>query len=141
MRLNSWLSLLGESTDFVVTSINTYPMEMSSLLGPQHPQSATTLHVTAGNAAFRCYYLRQKLLHDVCHQFRMTGKQTVVFFGTARFNLSSRGHPSTTPLALIRRGDRMDANAGGWMRTLEDGCERWRMDANAGARPEPFCRG
>src|SRR5438067_13730418 len=43
--------------------------------------------------------MRQKLLHDVCHQFRMTGKRTVVFFGAAR------------------------------------------MDVNAGARPEPFCRG
>ena len=45
------------------------------------------------NAAFRCYYLRQKLLHDVCHQFRMTGKRTVVFFGASRY-----------------LGDRMDAN-------------------------------
>src|SRR6516164_5176951 len=93
----------------------------------------------------RCYYLRQKLLHDVCHQFRMTGKRTVVFFGAARFNLSSRGHrpPPLWPLSGGATGwmrtledgcERwgMDANAGGWMRTLEDGCERWRMDANAG---------
>ena len=61
------------------------------------------------NAAFRCYYLRQKLLHDVCHQFRKTGKQTVVFFGAARFNLSSCGHPSgpyPEGALSVPRGDR-----------------------------------
>ena len=136
------------------------------------------------NAAFRCYYLRQKLLHDVCHQFRKTGKQTVVFFGAARFNLSSRGHPSTTPLALIRRElsrfpgvtvipidefrtsqicskcmTRMGGPSpfGSWRLKACPHCRTvWdrdvnaarnilylgdRMDANAGARPEPFCRG
>src|SRR5438552_1271156 len=39
--------------------------------------------------------LRQKLLHDVCHQFRMTGKRTVVFFGAARMdaNAGARAEP------------------------------------------------
>src|SRR4051812_45326807 len=48
-------------------------------------------HVTHGQRMEG--YDRQKLLHDVCHQFRETGKRTVVFFGAARFNLSSRGYP------------------------------------------------
>jgi len=84
------------------------------------------------NAAFRCYYLRQKLLHDVCHQFRMTGKQTVVFFGAARFNLSSRLKACPHCRAVWDR----DVNAARNILYLGD-----RMDANAGARPEPFCRG
>ena len=68
-------------------------------LSALRPSPASSPSTGAQNDAMqhRCYYLRQKLLHDVCHQSRMTGKRTVVFFGARP------------------RGDRH----------RQDGCERW----------------
>src|SRR6266480_6507300 len=77
------------------------------------------------NAAFRCYYLRQKLLHDVCHQFRMTGKQTVVFFGAARFNLPTAG---PCGIGTSMRPGTSCTWATGWMRTLVPAPSRSAVD-------------
>ncbi len=135
------------------------------------------------NAAFRCYNLCQKLLHDVCKKIRKNGKRTVVFFGAAKFATSSRGHMASPRALILRALSRFPGVAVilvdefrtskicSKCRTLMDGpspFDSWRlktcphcrivwnrdvnaarnmlyigrwMDGNAGACPEPFCRG